>query len=50
MAKVQLAADKLYESSHALFQGVTLPLEEEEGEDEVCNEDQNQADDNCTCS
>lgn len=34
---------------HALFQGISLPLKEEEGENEVCNEDEDQTYDNCTC-
>lgn len=35
-------------SSHALFQSIPLPLEEEEGEDEISNEDKDQTDDDCT--
>jgi len=36
-------------SSHALLQGIPLTLEEQEGKDEVCNENEDQTDDHCTC-
>lgn len=34
---------------HALLQSISLPLEEEEGKDEICNKDENQTDDHSTC-
>lgn len=36
-------------TSHALFQGVSLALKEEEGQAEICNKDEHQTNDNCTC-
>lgn len=35
-------------TSHALFQGISLALKEEEGQDEICNKDEHQTDDNGT--